>query len=130
MLSLVMVFTACEKDGDDPVVPEQTPGELFPAYVGNWKNDSTYKNDVITFQAFQYNFDIGDVQATMYADRVGDLVHDSWTVSNGELTLNGTIGVVGTHKFTVTSPPDGNKMVLSTIPDKYNKDIFTYYLSK
>ena len=126
MFALVTVFTSCEKSDDDPLTPiVKTSGELYPAYVGVWQNDSTYSNGEFDDYTAQYGFEFENVKAYLFSVLTGEKSYDGWVISNSTLTLESID--YGNRDFTIVLA-SSNKLVLE-ITD-CNNNIMTYYLSK
>jgi len=137
---LSMLFTAfalmsvsCTKPTDDtPVV--KTSGELYPAYVGKWNNDSTINGDGSALSpgstVRQYEFEFQDVKAIISAKNYApDIMHyNSWSISGNTLTFSKGIEIVGDQNFIIVSPPTNNKMILQFTD--YLGNTYKYFLNK
>ena len=120
MFATVLISTSCCKE-DDPFNEDPTSGELYPAYVGVWENDSTTVDGVRDYDVFQYGFIFEDVNASTVTNGV-PRTYPSWSINGNTLKLSGSADY-NDETFTITSPPSGNKMILG----QSNR---LYYLSK
>ena len=129
MFSLVLMSTSCCKEDDDLIVP-QTPGQLYPEYVGNWGNDYTTVNDVENPDVPQYAFELTNTTAIRHNDNdaLENVNFDKWEVKNGKLILIGYNGNnTDSQSWTIILEPNPNEMILETT---YGGDVIQYHLSK
>jgi hypothetical protein len=127
IFALILMNTSCTKpandDGSDGI---KSSGELYPTYVGTWKNDSTYKDGVKTSSVFQLNFKIENVITTVTAknNSVTNRIYGSWNVSGTTLNLIGDKNIapyeaITNEAYIITTAPTAHKMVLSQGTNKY-----------
>ena len=125
MFATVLISTSCCKE-DDPFNEDPTSGELYPAYVGVWENESTYLitnlTTPITDDGKRREFEIQAVKAIQTTvDKTQKVEYETWSVSgNDVLTLKDIVGDDGTYTLTVISPPFGGKMTLEANVYRYN----------
>jgi len=124
VFALSLMSFSCSKDEDDPNPPAVSP------YVGNWINDSTTIDGVITTTVREFQFNITETTATITTVNSSDDVnwnYTSWSASNNQLVFTDATGTHSKQTFNIVSAPVNDLMVVSK---QFNDGTYKYFLHK